>query len=137
MNSDKLPFNDDRSVRSRRRSRREFLEWTMGSGALFAATRVLGNELRSPENQAEPHTNALPRDPSSGGSATTADLLVEKLVEWDVSVVFGLPGDKIAQILDALRRRQDKIRFVLVRHEEGAAFMATVTRSLLGSLACA
>jgi thiamine pyrophosphate-dependent acetolactate synthase large subunit-like protein len=50
---------------------------------------------------------------------------VEKLVEWDVSVVFGLPGDKIAQILDALRRCQDKIRFVLVRHEEGAAFMAS------------
>ena len=35
----------------------------------------------------------------SGSDATTADLLVEKLVEWGVSVVFGLPGDKISRIL--------------------------------------
>jgi thiamine pyrophosphate-dependent acetolactate synthase large subunit-like protein len=46
-------------------------------------------------------------------------------VEWGVSVVFGLPGDKISRIMNALRRQQDKIRFVLVRHEEGAAFMAS------------
>jgi glyoxylate carboligase len=50
--------------------------------------------------------------------------LAEKLAEWGVSVVFGLPGDKNAHIMDALRQRQDKIQFVLVRHEEGAAFMA-------------
>jgi glyoxylate carboligase len=42
-----------------------------------------------------------------------------------VSVVFGLPGDENAHIMDALRRCQDKIRFVLVRHEQGAAFMAS------------
>src|SRR5260221_4944163 len=65
---------------------------------------------------------------------TTADLMVDKLVEWGVSVVFGLPGDKIAQIMDALRRRQDKIRFVLVRHEEGAAFMASGYAQFTGKL---
>ena len=134
MNSGELPSSNDRSARPRSSSRREFLGLTMGGGALFAATRVLGKELRSPEKQTESHTNDLPRDPSSGANATTADLLVEKLVEWDVSVVFGLPGDKIAQILDALRRRQDKIRFVLVRHEEGAAFMASGYAKFTGKL---
>jgi pyruvate dehydrogenase (quinone) len=39
--------------------------------------------------------------------------LAEKLAEWGVSVVFGLPGDKNAHIIDALRRRQNKIRFVM------------------------
>jgi pyruvate dehydrogenase (quinone)/pyruvate oxidase len=38
--------------------------------------------------------------------------------------VFGLPGDGINGIMEALRRHQDRIRFVLVHHEEAAAFMA-------------
>jgi pyruvate dehydrogenase (quinone)/pyruvate oxidase len=55
---------------------------------------------------------------------TTADLLVERLLKWDVGVVFGLPGDGINGIMEALRARQERIRFVQVRHEEAAAFMA-------------
>ena len=57
--------------------------------------------------------------------ATTAgDVLVETLVDWGVDTVFGLPGDGINGIMEALRTRQDRIRFVQVRHEEAAAFMA-------------
>jgi Zn-dependent protease len=41
-----------------------------------------------------------------------------------VDVVFGLPDDGINGIMEALRQRQDRIRFVQVRHEEAAAFMA-------------
>ena len=134
MNSGELSSENDHSARSRSSSRREFLGRTIGGGALLAATTVLGNELRTAENQAESQTNDLPRNPSSTASATTADLLVEKLVEWGVSVVFGLPGDKVALIMDALRRRQDKIRFVLVRHEEGAAFMASGYAKFTGKL---
>src|SRR6059036_2856712 len=55
---------------------------------------------------------------------TTADVLVERLIDWGVDVVFGLPGDGINGIMEALRKRADKIRFVQVRHEEAAAFMA-------------
>ncbi len=54
----------------------------------------------------------------------TAELLVDRLIDWGVEVVFGLPGDGINGIMEALRTRQDKIRFVQVRHEETAAFMA-------------
>jgi thiamine pyrophosphate-dependent acetolactate synthase large subunit-like protein len=53
-----------------------------------------------------------------------ADLLVERLIDWNVRVVFGLPGDGINGIMEALRQRQDRVRFVQVRHEESAAFMA-------------
>ena len=115
MNSGEPFSENDRSAGPGNSSRREFLGRTIRGGALLAATTVLGNELRSPENQAESQTDDLRRNPSSDASATTADLLVEKLAEWGVSVVFGLPGDKNAHIMDALRRRQDKIRFVLVR----------------------
>src|ERR1043165_7972159 len=55
---------------------------------------------------------------------TAADVLVESLMGWGVEVIFGLPGDGINGIMEALRKRQDKIRFIQVRHEEAAAFMA-------------
>ncbi len=55
---------------------------------------------------------------------TTADVLFERLVGWGVDVIFGLPGDGINGFFEALRTHQDKIRFVQVRHEEGAAFAA-------------
>jgi pyruvate dehydrogenase (quinone) len=55
---------------------------------------------------------------------TAADVLVETLIDWGVEVIFGLPGDGINGIMEALRQKQEKIRFVQVRHEETAAFMA-------------
>jgi pyruvate dehydrogenase (quinone) len=54
----------------------------------------------------------------------TADIVAEALIDWNVHVVFGLPGDGINGFIEALRQRQNKIKFVLVRHEESAAFMA-------------
>ena len=55
---------------------------------------------------------------------TAADVLVERLIGWDVKHIFGLPGDGINGLMEALRTRQDKIQFVQVRHEEAAAFAA-------------
>jgi pyruvate dehydrogenase (quinone)/pyruvate oxidase len=57
-------------------------------------------------------------------ASTGADRLIETLLDWGVSVVFGLPGDGINGVMEALRTRQDRIRFIQVRHEEAAAFMA-------------
>src|ERR1700759_651817 len=55
---------------------------------------------------------------------TTADLLVERLIEWGVDTIFGFPGDGINGIFESLRINQEKIRFIQVRHEEAAAFAA-------------
>ncbi|MBN6052113.1 pyruvate oxidase [Nonomuraea sp. RK-328] len=54
-----------------------------------------------------------------------AESLIERLAEWGVDTVFGMPGDGINGIMEGLRRHSDKVRFVLVHHEEAAAFMAT------------
>jgi len=54
-----------------------------------------------------------------------AESLVERLAEWGVDTVFGMPGDGINGIMEGLRRHRDRVRFVLVHHEEAAAFMAT------------
>src|SRR5690242_9729262 len=55
---------------------------------------------------------------------TTADLLVERLIEWGVDTIFGFPGDGVNGIFESLRQNQGKLKFVQVRHEEAAAFAA-------------
>src|SRR6266487_7174651 len=63
-----------------------------------------------------------------------SDALIERLADWGVDTVFGLPGDGINGIMEALRRNQDKVRFVLVHHEEAAAFMATAHAKATGKI---
>src|SRR5207245_2932687 len=65
---------------------------------------------------------------------TAADVLVEALIDWGVEVIFGLPGDGINGIMESLRTHQDKIRFVQVRHEDAAAFMACGYSKFTGKL---
>ena len=65
---------------------------------------------------------------------TAADVLIETLMDWGVEIVFGLPGDGINGVMEALRTRQDKIRFVQVRQEEAAAFMACGYAKFTGKL---
>ncbi len=64
----------------------------------------------------------------------TADIIAEALLDWKVEVIFGLPGDGINGFIEALRRRQSKIKFVLVRHEESAAFMACAYAKYTGKI---
>jgi len=54
-----------------------------------------------------------------------AEALMQRLSEWGVDTIFGLPGDGINGLMEGLRRIEGKIKFVLVHHEEAAAFMAT------------
>jgi pyruvate dehydrogenase (quinone)/pyruvate oxidase len=67
-------------------------------------------------------------------STTASDVLVGRLHEWGVEVVFGLPGDGINGVMEALRKRREEIRFVHVRHEEAAAFMACGYAKFTGRL---
>jgi pyruvate dehydrogenase (quinone)/pyruvate oxidase len=67
---------------------------------------------------------------------TAADILVESIISWGVDTVFGIPGDGINGIMESLRQRQDRIRFIQVRHEEAAAFMACAYGKYTGKLAC-
>lgn len=66
----------------------------------------------------------------------TADQLVDTLMQWGVDTVFGIPGDGINGIIEAFRERRDRIRFIQVRHEEAAAFMACAYAKYSGKLGC-
>ncbi|MFP5276432.1 MAG: thiamine pyrophosphate-dependent enzyme [Acidobacteriota bacterium] len=63
-----------------------------------------------------------------------SDVLVERLIEWGVNTIFGLPGDGINGVFEALRKRQKEIRFIHVRHEEAAAFAACAYAKFTGRL---
>ena len=59
-----------------------------------------------------------------------ADLLVSCLEREGVTVVFGIPGEENIRLTDALVR--SPIRYVLVRHEQAASFMAEIYGRLTG-----
>jgi pyruvate dehydrogenase (quinone)/pyruvate oxidase len=65
---------------------------------------------------------------------TAGDILVQTLIDWGVDTIFGIPGDGINGVFEALRQRQDEIKFVQVRHEEAGAFAACAYAKFTGRL---
>src|SRR5581483_3499440 len=63
-------------------------------------------------------------------AGTVADLVVRCLEREGVTCVFGIPGEESIHFADAIAR--SRIRYVLVRHEQGAAFMAEIYGRLTG-----
>jgi len=61
------------------------------------------------------------------------DVLIKLLSDAGVRHIFGVPGDSINSLTDAIRR-QDKIRFIHVNHEETGAFAAATQAKLTGEL---
>ena len=64
------------------------------------------------------------------GELNTADLLIQCLENEGVEYIFGLPGEENLHILEAIKK--SSIKFITVRHEQGAAFMADVYGRLTG-----
>jgi pyruvate dehydrogenase (quinone) len=71
-----------------------------------------------------------------GTQRTAADVLIDTLIDWGIDIIFGLPGDGINGIVEALRKRQDRVRFIVARHEEAAAFMACAYAKWTGRIGC-
>src|ERR1700712_2250945 len=101
--------------------RRDFLRLTGAAGALTGMSLAAADA----QDVAAARITPQPANAVTSGDPDTADILIETLVDWGVSHVFGIVGDGINPIIEGLRKRQDRIAFVGVRHEESAAFMAT------------
>ena len=65
---------------------------------------------------------------------TVSDIVVATLLDWGVDTIFGLPGDGINGMFEALRQQASAIRFIQTRHEEAAAFMACAHFKYTGRL---
>src|SRR3954470_19468649 len=64
---------------------------------------------------------------------TVCEALLEILAGHGVKYIFGIPGDAINELIEAIRK-QDKIKFIHVMHEESAAFAASAQAKLSGNL---
>ncbi len=62
---------------------------------------------------------------------SVAEIVIKVLEENQVKRIYGVPGDSIDPLVDALRR-SDKIKYIQVRHEEGAAFAASAEAKITG-----
>jgi acetolactate synthase-1/2/3 large subunit len=69
---------------------------------------------------------------SATSSKIAGHLLVECLIAQGVSHVFGVPGESYLAALDGFHQYRDRIRFIVNRHEGGAAFMAEAAGKLSG-----
>jgi pyruvate dehydrogenase (quinone) len=65
---------------------------------------------------------------------TVGDFVVRRLIDWGCHRIYGYPGDGINGVMGALRRAEGEIRFVQVRHEEMAAFMACAHAKFTGEV---
>lgn len=59
-----------------------------------------------------------------------AEMMIKSLEHEGVEYVFGIPGEENLDVMQALKK--SKIKFITVRHEQGAAFMADVYGRLTG-----
>ena len=73
------------------------------------------------------------REKHEKADSTVSDVLVEQMAEWGVHHVFGIPGTSSLGIVDAIRRN-NKIDYIQVRHEQTAAFMASAYGKLTGGI---
>lgn len=65
---------------------------------------------------------------------TVSDILVDQMAEWGIRYVFGIPGTSSLGLVDAIRKNA-KLRYIQVRHEQTAAFMASAYGKLTGHIA--
>jgi pyruvate oxidase len=67
--------------------------------------------------------------------STVSDVLINQIAAWGVKYVFGIPGTSTLGVVDAVRKTNGKVRYIQVRHEETAAFMASAYGKLTGHVA--
>ncbi len=65
---------------------------------------------------------------------TVAELLIDALAEYGVRSVWGVVGDALNPVTDAIRR-EDRVEWLGVRHEEAGAFAASAQAQLTGRMA--
>jgi pyruvate dehydrogenase (quinone) len=101
--------------------RRDVLQGTAIAGlATIASVKNLAAAPSETNEALAPQPTPMP-----GNDLNTSDILVETLIDWGATHVFGIVGDGINSIIEALRKRRNRIQYIGVRHEEAAAFMAT------------
>src|ERR687895_1550793 len=83
------------------------------------------NDYSQMENEAQPENNLSYQTHNNNISQVSmkaSDLFIRCLESEGVEYIFGLPGEETNDLMMSIVN--SKIKFILVRHEQGAAFMA-------------
>ncbi len=93
---------------------------------LFGLAGLGAVAVQAGANAAPAPAASAPVPPAhAGADPSTVEIVVDVLVGWGVTHAFGIVGDGINPLIEALRQRSRELAFVGVRHEEAAAFMAS------------
>ena len=66
---------------------------------------------------------------------TVSEVLINQIAAWGVQYVFGIPGTSTLGVVEAIRKTNGKVKYIQVRHEQTAAFMASAYGKLTGHVA--
>lgn len=64
----------------------------------------------------------------------TGEIITDLLTQWKINHIYGMPGDSINELVDDLRKKQEEINFIQIRHEEVGALAASAYAKLTGNL---
>jgi pyruvate oxidase len=73
-------------------------------------------------------------DVHADSEQTVSDVIIAELQKWGVKFIFGIPGTSSLGLVDALRKN-NSLRYIVVRHEENAAMAASAYNKLTGNIA--
>lgn len=64
----------------------------------------------------------------------TGEIMTDLLIQWGIKDIYGMPGNSINELIDDLRKKQEEINFIQIRHEEVGALAASSYAKLTGKL---
>lgn len=67
-------------------------------------------------------------------TTTVSDIIISELERWGIKFIFGVPGTSSLGLVDALRKNEN-VKYIVVRHEESAALAASAYNKLTGKIA--
>src|ERR1700726_990308 len=92
--------------------------------------------LSFPRPQAEEGRQGVGTVERTMTEMTGAEMVIEALADQGVEHIFGYPGGAVLPIYDALFQSQDRVRHILVRHEQGAVHAAEGYARSTGKVGC-
>lgn len=64
----------------------------------------------------------------------TGEILTDLMEQWEIDHIYGMPGDSINEFIDDLRKKEEQIKFLQIRHEETGALAASAYAKLTGKI---
>jgi acetolactate synthase-1/2/3 large subunit len=96
---------------------------TLLNAAKAKKLRLSAEDFMATERRKAPRESQRRETPEDARELTGAEIIIQAMLDNGTEVVFGYPGGAVLPVYDALFK-QNKLRHILVRHEQGAGHAA-------------